>query len=145
MKAFAIAYAATLVAFLALDAIWLSRMGPALYRPVMGDMLLDGFRVVPALLFYLVYIGALVHFGVRPGIAQSLTKTIVNAALFGFTAYATYDLTNQATLHNWSTTLTVADLAWGSFVSACAVTAGRLAVQWLAAGVVRPEVKSVGG
>ena len=60
MKKIATAYVTTLVAFLAVDLIWLSRMGEMLYRPVMGDMLLDGFRAAPALAFYLIYIGGLI-------------------------------------------------------------------------------------
>jgi uncharacterized membrane protein len=125
MKTFAAAYVAALVAFLALDSIWLTLTNQLLYRAVMADMLLDQFRPVPALLFYLIYLLALVYFAVRPGVSQSLTRAILNGALFGFAAYATYDLTNQATLKNWSTTLTLADLAWGSFVSAVGAAAGR--------------------
>lgn len=132
MKTLVVAHGATLAAFLALDAIWLSRMADTLYRPTMGDMLLDGFRLAPALIFYAVYVVGLVHFGVRPGLTGGALATLGNAALFGFVAYATYDLTNQATLKNWSTALTLADLAWGSFVSAVAASAGRAAALWLA-------------
>lgn len=133
MKSLAIAYGVTLVAFLALDFVWLSKMGPALYRPVMGDMLLDGFRLAPALIFYAVYVAGLVFFAVRPSLAASdWTTALLHGALFGFVAYATYDLTNQATLKNWSTLLTVADLAWGSLVSAAAATAAHLATVALA-------------
>lgn len=126
------AHLATLAAFLALDAIWLSRMADVLYRPTMGDMLLDGFRLAPALVFYAVYIVGLVHFGVKPGLSGGALATLGNAAFFGFVAYATYDLTNQATLKNWSTTLTLADLAWGTFVSAAAASIGRAVALWLA-------------
>lgn len=132
MKTLLVAHGATLAAFLALDAIWLSRMADTLYRPTMGDMLLDGFRIAPALIFYAVYIVGLVHFGVKPGLTGGAMATLGNAALFGFVAYATYDLTNQATLKNWSTALTLADLAWGVFVSAAAASVGRAATLWLA-------------
>jgi uncharacterized membrane protein len=132
MKTLLTMHLATLVAFLALDAVWLSRMADALYRPTMGDMLLDGFRIAPALIFYVVYIVGVVHFAVRPGLAGGAWSTLADAALFGFVAYATYDLTNQATLKNWSTWLTVADLAWGTFVTATAASVGRLVTLWLA-------------
>ncbi len=135
MKTLLVAHGATLAAFLALDAIWLSRMADTLYRPTMGDMLLDGFRVAPALIFYGVYVVGLVHFGVKPGLAGGAMATLANAALFGFVAYATYDLTNQATLKNWSTTLTLADLAWGTFVSAASASVGRIATLWFAPSV----------
>ena len=132
MKTIVTAHLATFVAFALLDAIWLSRMAGVLYRPTMGDMLLDGFRLAPALVFYVVYIVGLVHFGVRPGLTGGALATLGNAALFGFVAYATYDLTNQATLKNWSTTLTIADLAWGTFASAVAASVGRAVTLWLA-------------
>lgn len=132
MKTFLTAHLATLLAFAALDAVWLSRMADTLYRPTMGDMLLDGFRLAPALVFYAVYIVGLVHFGVKPGLTGGALATLGNAALFGFVAYATYDLTNQATLKNWSTALTLADLAWGTFVSASAASIGRTVTLWLA-------------
>jgi uncharacterized membrane protein len=132
MKTLFAAHLATLVTFLALDAIWLSRMADVLYRPTMGDMLADGFRLAPALIFYAIYVVGLVHFGVKPGLTGGAVATLANAALFGFVAYATYDLTNQATLKSWSTVLTVADLAWGTFVSAAAASAGRVAALWVA-------------
>ena len=132
MKTFLTAHLATFLAFAALDAVWLSRMADTLYRPTMGDMLLEGFRLAPALIFYAVYIVGLGHFGVKPGLTGGALSTLGNAALFGFVAYATYDLTNQATLKNWSTTLTLADLAWGTFVSASAASVGRVVTLWLA-------------
>ncbi len=132
MKTLLVAHGATLAAFLVLDAIWLSRMADTLYRPTMGDMLLEGFRSAPALLFYGIYVVGLVHFGVKPGLDGGAMATLANAALFGFVAYATYDLTNQATLKNWSTILTLADLAWGTFVSAASASVGRVATLWLA-------------
>lgn len=127
MKTYAIAYVAALVAFLALDSIWLTLTNQVLYRASIGDILLDGFRPVPALLFYLIYLTALVYFAVRPGFEQSLQRALFNGALFGLAAYSTYDLTNQATLKTWPTTLTLADLAWGTFVSAVGAGVGRWA------------------
>lgn len=132
MKTLVTAHLATFVAFALLDAIWLSRMTSTLYRPTMGDMLLDGFRLAPALVFYVVYIVGLVHFGVRPGLTGGALATLGNAALFGFVAYATYDLTNQATLKNWSTALTLADLGWGTVASMVAASVGRAVTLWLA-------------
>lgn len=121
MKSYVTAYAAALIAFAAIDFVWLSTMAGLLYKPVMGDMLAPQFRPAPAALFYLVYVAGLVFFAVRPGLQSgSLTTAMAYGAAFGFFAYATYDLTNQATLKNWSTTLTVADLVWGTMLSAAA-------------------------
>ena len=117
------AYVATLVVFLAIDSVWLTLTGDALYRPVLKDILLDGFRPVPAILFYLIYMAGLLRFAVLPGMASgNAVKTALDGAAFGLTAYATYDLTNQATLKYWTTGLTLADLAWGTILSASAAS-----------------------
>lgn len=128
MKLDLIAYVVTLVAFVAIDFVWLSTMANALYKPTMGDMLAPAFRPASAILFYLIYVAGLTFFAVRPALAGgSLGTALLYGAAFGFVAYATYDLTNQATLKNWSTTLTIADLIWGSLLSAVTASIG----QWL--------------
>ena len=119
MKRFVIAYIATMVFFLAIDAVWLSTMADRLYRPLLGDLLAPQFRLVPAVLFYLIYCAALSFFAVLPGLdKRRLVVALRNGAFFGLAAYGTYDLTNQATLVTWPTTLTIADLIWGSVLSA---------------------------
>lgn len=126
MKKSAIAFISTLIVFLAIDFVWLSLMANALYRPVLGDMLVTEFRVAPAVIFYLLYAAGLTFFAVRAGLAASSFRTsFVYGGLLGLMAYGTYDLTNQATLANWSTTLTVADLIWGSTLSAVSSCAGH--------------------
>ncbi len=128
-----IAYVITLVAFVAIDFVWLSTMANTLYKPALGDMLAPSFRPVPAVLFYLVYAAGLTFFAVRPGLeGGGLGTALLYGIVFGFVAYATYDLTNQATLKNWSTVLTVADLAWGAGLSAVAAGAGH----WLTLKIV---------
>lgn len=127
MKVQIVAYVSTFVIFVAIDFIWLSGMADVLYKPTLGDMLAPEFRVAPAVLFYLIFVAALTFFAVMPSLdpAKGLGTALLYGAIFGFAAYATYDLTNQATLKNWSTLLTVADLAWGSFLSAVAAGAGH--------------------
>ncbi|MDB5552323.1 MAG: putative transrane protein [Rhizobium sp.] len=134
MKTILVAYVATLVVFVAVDFIWLSTMANVLYKPTMGDMLAPDFRLVPAVLFYLIYAAGLTFFAVRPSL-QSLDLLIAlfYGAAFGLVAYATYDLTNQATLKNWSTTLTIADIAWGALLSAIAAASGSWITQRFAA------------
>jgi uncharacterized membrane protein len=125
MKRYLVAYLVTLIAMVSIDAVWLSTMADRLYRPVMGDMLAPEFRLVPAIVFYLIYPAGLVFLAVRPALRQgALSAAILSGAVLGFTAYATYDLTNQATLIRWSTVLTIADLCWGTFLSAVASGAG---------------------
>ncbi|MBN9076135.1 MAG: hypothetical protein BGN87_11950 [Rhizobiales bacterium 65-79] len=130
MKTYGIAYVATGVVFLAIDAIWLTLAAQRLYRPLMGDMLLESFRPVPAMLFYLIYIAGIVFFAVAPALAsERWTTAALYGAFLGFFAYATYDLTNQATLRNWPAVVTVADLCWGTFLTASAATIGFLIVR----------------
>lgn len=127
MKTYGIAYVATGVVFLAIDAVWLTLAAQRLYRPLMGDMLLEGFRLVPAMLFYLIYIAGIVVFAIAPALAsERWTTAALHGAFLGLFAYATYDLTNQATLRNWPLAVTVADLCWGTFLTASAATIGFL-------------------
>jgi len=123
-----IAYIATALVFLALDAVWLSQMSGRLYKPALGDLALDGFRLGPAAAFYLIYVLGVVVMAIAPGLREAdWQRAALNGALLGFFAYSTYDLTNQATLKHWSTTLTVVDIAWGTFASCVAATAGYAA------------------
>lgn len=131
-----IAYIATGVAFLGIDAVWLSFAANRLYRPQIGPLMLEKFSVPPAALFYLIYIGGIVFFAIAPALASGRwTAALVRGALLGFVAYATYDLTNQATLKGWSSTVTVADLCWGTFVTGAAASVGFLALRWAMAKV----------
>jgi uncharacterized membrane protein len=111
-------YLATLIPFVVIDFLWLSLMGPRLYRPTLGDMALDGVRWAPALAFYAFYPAGLLLFAVLPGQRDGQPLDAASAgALFGLFAYATYDLTNHATLRNWSWQMTLTDMAWGAALS----------------------------
>ena len=113
-----VAFVAAAIVFGVLDALWLGWAGDNFYRPRLGDMLADSFRMAPALVFYVAYIAGIVWFAVRPGLAGGVGTAALNGALLGALCYATYDLTNQATLRQWSTTVTVADICWGAFATA---------------------------
>lgn len=125
-----IGFAASGLAFLGLDAIWLNYAAPRLYRPMLGDLLRESFSLPPAIAFYLIYITGVLVFAVAPSLeAGRWTGAALRGAMLGFLCYATYDLTNQATLRTWSTTITLVDLAWGTFLTAVAATAGFAAVR----------------
>lgn len=118
---YAIAYAAIIVPFCLLDGIWLSVTGKLLYRPTLGDILLPNLNLPPAVAFYLIYpIGILVFASLPALKAGSVMPALIYGALFGALAYATYDLTNFATVRNWTLQITLLDIAWGAFVSAVA-------------------------
>ncbi|QGN53805.1 DUF2177 family protein [Novosphingobium sp. Gsoil 351] len=123
-----IAYVAAGLSFGALDAVWLGWAGKNLYRPALGELLAPSFRPAPAIAFYLLYIAALVWFAVRAGHTSGLGGGIgiaaLNGALFGAICYATYDLTNQATMKVWPVHVTLIDIAWGAFASAVAAAVG---------------------
>lgn len=118
-------YAAVIVAMGAVDAVWLSLAGERLYRANIGELLAPDFRIAPAVLFYLIYVFGLVFLAVRPDDeAQGIGRAIAYGAVYGLCAYATYDLTNQATMKVWPTVVTVVDLAWGTVLSAFAAGVG---------------------
>lgn len=119
MKAWLTSYVSAGVVFLAVDAVWLSTMTGLLYRPMIGDLIAAKMRLAPAVAFYLIYIGGIVTFAVMPALASGRwTMALMLGAALGLVAYATYDLTNQATLKNWPLTLTLVDLAWGTTLTA---------------------------
>ncbi|MDG5751382.1 DUF2177 family protein [Qipengyuania sp. XHP0211] len=122
-----VAFVAAAIAFGVLDALWLGWAGDNFYRPRLGDMLADSFRMAPALVFYVAYIAGIVWFAVRPGLAGGVGMAALNGALLGALCYATYDLTNQATLRQWSTTVTLADICWGAFATAVAASVATFA------------------
>ena len=115
MPQWAAGYVATAILFGLLDALWLRIMVVKIYRPEIGAMLMDGWRPAPALIFYALYILGIQIFAVAPALAAGKWQVAALwGALFGFFCYMTYDLTNQATLRNWTWSLTLVDVAWGS-------------------------------
>jgi uncharacterized membrane protein len=130
MKTIVTAYLAAGIAFLIVDAIWLTTMADTLYRPLLGDRLEPQFRLLPAICFYLIYIAGIVFFAILPALqGGGLAKAALNGAVLGLVAYSTYDLTNQATLKDWPLAITLADMPWGAFVTAVGASVGFLAAR----------------
>lgn len=120
-----VAYVATLIVFALVDFVWLGFIAKDLYRNGIGHLMAESPNWTAAVLFYLLFIVGLVFFAVAPALEiDAWPRATLHAALFGFLAYATYDLTNLATLKGWPVSIVIADLAWGAFVSAVASTAG---------------------
>ena len=110
-----LAYVVTLAVFVAADMAWLTTMADRVYRSTLGDIATPDIRLAPAIVFYVLYPAGLVFFAVVPALRSgSLATALLYGALFGFFTYATYDLTNQTTLRNWTTQLTIIDIAWGT-------------------------------
>jgi uncharacterized membrane protein len=124
----ALAFVTVLIIFGVIDTLWLGFMGDRVYRPLIGEVLADRFRLVPAIAFYTLYAIGLTIFAVLPGLKTGDWKTaLMWGAVFGLFAYGTYDLTNYATLKTWGLKITLLDMTWGVVVSgvssaaACAV------------------------
>jgi uncharacterized membrane protein len=131
MIRYAVAYGATLVIFLGIDALWLTTMSQRLYRSYLGDVLAQTVNPVPAVLFYLVYVAGIIVFATAPAFSTGRwTTAAFYGALYGFFAYATYDLTNHATIKGWPAVITVADICWGSALSATAAGLGFLLTRY---------------
>ena len=115
MLDFLLTYAIAVVVFFAIDIIWLAKLAKNLYQKEIGSLLLAKPKWGAAIVFYLLYLIGIVVFGVLP--ATSALHALGLGALFGLIAYATYDLTNLATLKGFSLKITIIDLIWGAFVS----------------------------
>lgn len=114
MRALA-AYVTFLIVFGICDAVWLGTMASRLYRPALGNLLLETPRYAPAIIFYLGLPMAVLYFATFPGVrAESGNLALVDGALIGLLAFATYSLTNLATLRAWTPTLAIADIAYGT-------------------------------
>ena len=124
MPKLAIAYVATGLIFLSLDGGWLALVAPTLYKPQIGVLLAEKVRAAPAVLFYLIYIAGLIYFCVAPNLGRGWVRAAVSGAVLGLVAYGAYDLTCQAVMKTWSTSVSAADMLWGSFASATASAVG---------------------
>ena len=114
-----VSYLVTLATFVAVDMAWLGTMASRFYKPMLGDIAIAGVNLPPAVVFYAIYPVGLMIFAIEPALrAGSWLNAPIYGALFGFFTYATYDLSNQATLRNWTFALTAVDVAWGTFLGA---------------------------
>ena len=127
MMKYLVAYGATAVAMFAIDMLWLGVIAKPLYQQGIGHLMADRPNLPVAALFYAVFPIGLMFFAVAPGgLPAAWSKTLLAGAMFGFFAYATYDLTNLATLKGWPVGLSVIDTLWGTVVSAVAAAAGKV-------------------
>lgn len=116
-----------------LDFIWLGFVAKKLYYSEMGNILLDKPNMVPALLFYVIYVVGVVVFVINPALEKdSWLHALGYGAAFGFVAYATYDLTNLATMKGFSPKIVAIDLLWGAFITAVMAVGAYWAVKTFA-------------
>lgn len=125
-------YAVCLIALLAADALWLGYLSGTMYTDVLGPLMADPIRPVPAILFYLLYTAGIVILVLPRARGRDWPLgAIWPGAVFGLCAYGTYDLTTLAVLRVWTWDVTLTDMAWGAFVTAFVSGAGALAEQRL--------------
>lgn len=125
-------YLLTIPVFFAIDLLWLGVVARNFYQNSLGHLLSPTVNWSAALLFYLMYIAGIILFAVKPGLdAQSLAKAAVWGALFGFFTYATYDLTNLATLKDWPIRVVFVDIAWGTLLCTLVASGSYQIGRWL--------------
>jgi uncharacterized membrane protein len=125
-------YGLTLVAFFAIDLLWLGVVARSFYRRHLGFMLAPHPNWWAAILFYLLFVAGVLVFVVMPSLqASSWTSILLRGAFFGLVTYAAYDLTNQATAKDWPVVVTVVDMIWGSVLTMTVATIGVALGRWL--------------
>ena len=122
-----IAYLTTVTAFLAIDFVWLTQVAGPFYFERLDHLMAEEVRYDIAGGFYLLYVVGIVYFCVTPALqAGSLRLAALNGALFGLIAYATYDLTNLATLRDWPAIVSMVDMVWGASLTCASASAGYI-------------------
>jgi uncharacterized membrane protein len=125
-------YFSTLAVFFAVDMVWLGLIARTFYRKHLGFLMTPDVNWYAALIFYFLFVLGVLVFIVIPGIKENaLAETLVRAALFGLITYATYDLTNLATVKDWPVIITVIDLIWGMTLTTLVSLAGFLLGKWI--------------
>jgi len=125
-------YLLTIPVFFAIDLLWLGVVAKNFYQNNLAHLLSPAVNWPAAFLFYFMYIAGIILFAVKPGLdAGSLAKAAVWGALFGFFTYATYDLTNLATLRDWPIKVVIVDIAWGTVLCTLVASGSYLIGRWL--------------
>ncbi len=127
-----LSYVLTLVVFLIVDLVWLGFIAKNIYSKYLGDFMTDSINWTAAIIFYLIFVAGLFIFVIYPSVeSNSILKVILLGALFGIITYATYDLTNLATLKGWPIQIVVIDIIWGSVLSTIVSVSGYYIVKFI--------------
>lgn len=113
-------YFIALLSFFALDMVWLGLISKNYYKQKLGFILSDNPNWAAAIIFYLIFIGGILFFAVNPSLKVGRWQTaVLNGALLGALCYATYDLTNMATIAKWPIEIVIIDIIWGMVLTGC--------------------------
>lgn len=125
-------YILTVPVFFAVDIVWLGFVAKKFYRNHLGFILSPDVNWPAAIVFYALYVLGILIFAVVPAIEQgSLGKALLLGGLYGFFTYATYDMTNMATIKNWPLNVVVVDILWGVFLCSIVASISFLMAKWL--------------
>lgn len=115
---FAKLYLIALPVFLGIDMVWLLFIAKSFYAKQIGYLMAKNTNLLAAFIFYLIFIAGLIFFVIAPALDKKMwTHALLAGAFFGLVTYATYDLTNLATIKNWPIVITIVDLIWGMVLS----------------------------
>ena len=125
-------YGICFLGFLAIDMVWLGWVARGFYKQHLGFLISDKPNWYAAIVFYLLFVAGMLVFAIVPGLqAGSVRKTLLLGAMFGLVTYATYDLTNMATIKNWPLLVTIVDMIWGLVLATAVSGIGFMAGRWL--------------
>lgn len=111
-------FGVTFVVFMGIDLIWLGFIAKNIYAKYLGYLMAPKVNWMAALVFYVIFIVGVLYFVIAPSLVdRDMVQLVIRAMLFGFITYATYDLTNLATVRDWPITITIIDLIWGTTLS----------------------------
>ena len=129
-----ISYLLTTIVFFAIDIVWLGFVAKDLYAKHLSHFMADNVNWTAAIIFYLLYIAGILVFAVYPAVEKnSFSYALIYGAFFGLVAYATYDLTNLATLKDWPVKIVIIDLIWGTVLTASVAVSGFYITTWVKA------------
>lgn len=132
IKGILVSYILTFAVFLIIDLAWLGVIARGLYKKYLGGFLSDQVNWTAAIVFYLIYVAGVSIFVIYPAVNKdSVAYAIIMGALFGFLAYATYDLTNLATLKGWPIQIVIIDMIWGAVLTLLVSVSGFYITKWI--------------
>lgn len=127
-----LSYFLTALVFFAIDLLWLGVVAKGLYDRLLGHLLAENVNWTAAFIFYFIFIAGIFVFAILPAVEKaSWQNAVLYGVLFGFFTYATYDLTNMATLKDWPVKVIFIDIIWGMVLTGSVATAGYYIVRWV--------------
>ena len=127
-----IGYLLTTIVFFVIDILWLGFLAKGMYNKMLGHLMASNVNWTAAIIFYLIFIVGIFVFSIIPGVQKdSFQHALIYGVLFGFFTYATFDLTNLATLRDWPIKIVIIDIIWGVVLTGSVASSGFYIMRWL--------------